>query len=125
MAGETPGTRFFGTFGLSFGVPWHLGKKRHHEIRTGVGIAIGALNDYQYKSDDLTGTIRDQTGMSVLFIFVPEIYYVWHAAKRFALQVGGDVYLGPFTPESFGADSGTDVYRTAEPVFNVFLGFRI
>jgi hypothetical protein len=55
-------------------------------------------------------------------ILEPEVSYVFHAARRFALQIGVGVYVATMaaTVEGKGAH-----YELPAPIINGFLGFRL
>ncbi|MCP4678392.1 MAG: PEGA domain-containing protein [Deltaproteobacteria bacterium] len=128
--------RFWATIGLSIGIPWSIGKANHHEIRTGVGFVVGTMHNYSRdhkyynESDDIEYDVEDYS-VAAMFIIVPEIYYVWHIAKRFALTVGTDIYIGTLTPDQVSLSTSSDDegvlkhHKLPPQVFNGFIGFRI
>ena len=99
------GSGMWAVWGTAMGIPWHIGDRRRHEIRFGLGIMFGHLWDHP-----------EQHYFGIML--APEIYYVWHAAKHFALEAGVDLTFGVYS-----ILSGTWSYHS--PMFNAFVGFRI
>lgn len=128
-------TRFFLGIGLSVGLPISFGQRKLHELRVGLGLQFGAMFESEFteqrwlSSKGSTDVVT--RAMSAGPLLVPELYYVWHIATRFALQVGMDIYIGPVGPNELfpSTDDSTDdgkieKFETATPVFNGFIGVR-
>jgi hypothetical protein len=109
--------------GTALGVPIHFGITGRHEVRIGLGIMGGLMQEYHYDTptsytDSYGYTYYNQdTHSAASFgpIFEPEASYLFHAASYFALQVGVAVYVAAVAGEG----------EIPAPIFNAFLGFRI
>jgi hypothetical protein len=119
---EYDSTRWWISLGLHLGVPIRIGRANHHEFRVGTGLLVGFLRTY-FGEDEI-----EHARWSFGLILAPEVYYVWHIAKKFSLHVGWDMYIGVLSPddtEGIGdLDDNADTERAA-PVINGFLGFGI
>lgn len=140
-----------GGLGGTVGFPLIIDKLNNHEIRFGVSFYIGAMEggdkdsdcvkkceckentemcfdydckdkcDYEYEAARLPG-------IGLGFILAPEIYYLFHASKDLALQVGATLYI-PLRSHKPTIDKGImDIfsktyYPTPSPI--VYVGFRI
>ena len=104
--------------GTAVGIPWHIDKWGRHEIRFGLALMAGVTvgprrenpaSDADDNADDHVWSVNSPLHLA------PEIYYVWHARERFALEVGLDLTIG----------LGTTDEDYAPPMINGFIGFRI
>ena len=113
--------RHWALLGTAIGLPIHFGSTGRHELRIGFGVMGGTM--YNFERDlaaDHSGDVETYKAWSLGPILVPEVSYVFHAARRFALQFGAGAYLATL----YGDRDGVDEERPP-PMFNGFLGFRI
>ncbi len=103
--GDDEERRWMISGGTGAGIPWHIEDTGRFEIRFGLGIMVGRIEDAS-GGDDMVG-----------LILVPEGYLVWHVFEYLALQAGIDVRLATF---DFSGESGF-----ATPALGGFIGFRI
>ncbi len=103
--GDDEERRWMMSGGTGAGIPWHIEDTGRFEIRFGLGVMIGRIEDAE-GGDDMIG-----------LILVPEGYLVWHVFEYLALQAGIDVRLATF--------DFTGEYTFSTPALGGFIGFRI
>ena len=116
--------------GIAMGFPWHIDIQGKHEIRFGLGLGAGMIQQFSYcepSEDSLFGgrsCVHAQQAFG--FLLSPEIYYIWHVGARLALQIGVDLHIATY-PNTFYEDppdvTKTDL-RNPIPAFNGFVGLR-
>ena len=104
--------RWWGYGGMMWGVPFYLDFLAKHELRLGLGVGAGIVNESSW--DDPGSEYGHGYMQSFGPFLIPEVTYVWHSREHFALQAGLNVIFSVVSENV-----------VPPPVLNIFFGFKI